>query len=769
LPPCGPVPGHALMQRRIVPSGTSAGHPCLRPEPERSLPRFVWALLLLVLAPLYQSAGAQRVTRCSDDARIRQVRFEGSPLFDELTLAASIVTHQPGFVTRVLRFGTAPCMDSLEVRRDALRLAILHRQAGWFQASVSPVIDRRRNGAHIRFVITPGREAILDTIRVSGLPDSVTGRRPWDNSLRGLEGRRFDRTRVDTSVAGVLARLRDAGYARARLEESRIAIDSANATVTLDLDFTTGARLRVGEVKIDVRPIRAGEPRVDSADVARLVDIDPGDRYRASALLDAQRALYRSEAFRLVLMDTVTPTVGSDSLLDLRVAVAEARTRSARLGMGWATQDCVRLQGRINDRGFLGLGRRVELSVRASKLGVGAPTDFAPAVCSRLVRDDPFSQETNYYVGATLTNTRLFGLPVVPLVSVYSERRGEPFAFLREITVGALAEVSRQFSPRTAGTAGFQYENGRTTTDPVVSCTRFGLCRPEELVLSAFGRGVGIVSTSATYDRTNDFTNPSRGWRTRGEVRVGETVSELVSTLRFTRTTGELAGYGRFLGGVIGARVQAAGAFAPGAELVDGTPLIPQQERLFVGGQNSVRGYQQNLLGPVDYVVTQVRAVGTPDDPGFEVVPGAGGRQVPRGGTAMLVTNLEWRRGVRFIAEQVQLAAFVDGGTLWETRSGNFGWRDMRFTPGLGVRLVTPLGPFRVDIGYRPYGQRTGRALYFPANGDIATGIFCASPRGTRSEADFGDVFSCPATYQPPLSRSVLSRIVFHFGLGQAF
>ena len=727
----------------------------------------ITAFLMIASAP--RSLLAQRTTRCDANERVRAVSFEGSPEFDALALATTIVTQQPGFATRVLRMGTPPCVDTLEVQRDALRLAILHRQAGWFQASVSPVLTRRPNGVRVRFVIRPGREAILDTVRVLGLPQPLEGRRTFDGPLLALQGKRFDRTRVDTTVSSVVARLRDAGFARAGMPTSAITIDTVNARVALDLVFKTGDRVQIGQVHVDIRPVTRGRPRVDSADVARLVDIDPGDRFRATALLDAQRALYRSEAFRLVLMDTVTPAVGADSLLDLRVSVAEARTRAARVGLGWATQDCVRVQGRINDRGFLGVGRRVELSARASKLGVGAPTDVAPALCSQALRDDPFSQRVNYYVGATLTNTRLFGLPLVPLVSVYSERRGEPYAFLRETSVGALAEVSRQFSTRTAGTAGFQYENGKTTTDPVVSCTRFGLCRPEELVLSAFGRGIGIVSTSVAHDRTNDLTNPSRGWRVRGEVRLGETVSELVSTVRFQRTTGEWAGFARFFGGVLGARLQAAGAFAPGAELVDGTPLIPQQERLFVGGQNSVRGYQQNLLGAVDYVVTDVQAVDN-EDPEFEVSPGAGGRAVPRGGTAMLVGNLEWRRGFRFIAEQVQFAAFLDAGTLWETRSDRFSWSNMRYTPGLGLRLVTPLGPFRVDVGYRPYGMRAGRALYFSSSRDDAgAGIFCASPRVADAPGDYSSVFSCPATFTPPPSRSVLSRLVFHFGLGQAF
>jgi outer membrane protein insertion porin family/translocation and assembly module TamA len=83
---------------------------------------------------------------------------------------------------------------------------------------------------------------------------------------------------------------------------------------------------------------------------------------------------------------------------------------------------------------------------------------------------------------------------------------------------------------------------------------------------------------------------------------------------------------------------------------------------------------------------------------------------------------------------------------------------------------VTPLGPFRVDIGYRPYGMRTGRALYFSSStDDVGAGIFCASPRVPDAGGDYSSVFSCPATYTPPPARGLLSRLVFHFGLGQAF
>ena len=733
-----------------------------------------WGRLLvlgLLLAGVSGRADAQRSARCNGAERVRAVNFAGSPIFDDLTLATSIVTHEPGVWTRWFRIGDAACLDSLEVRRDALRLAIMHRQVGWFQASVLSAIDRRRDGVRVTFAVTPGPALMLDSIRVAGLPTAPEGRRPFDAPLRLLEDKRLDRTRLDTSLMAVVTRLRDVGYARARVTASRVTIDSAAATAVVDVTVDAGRPTTIGAVQVRLQPIDARKPQVDSADVADLVGIDPGDRFRASRLLAAQQALYRSEAFRLVLIDTLTPATAADSVLDLRVSVAEARTRNARVGLGWATQDCVRMQGRISDRGFLGVGRRVELSVRMSKLGIGEPTDVAPGLCSSALRKDEFSKRVNYYVGTTFTMPRLFRRDLVPLVSVYSERRGEPFAYLRETSVGALAELSQRLSTRTSLTAGFQYENGKTTVDPAVSCTRFGLCRPEDVALSLFGRGIGIVSSSLTHDHTDDAANPSRGWRVRTEGRAGET-SSAFDAFRFYRSTGEASAFVRFLRGVVGVRLQGAGVFAPGAALVDGTPLIPQQERLFVGGQNSVRGYQQNLLGPVIYVVSAIKdTVDADGNPAVVVASGAKpDRSVPRGGTAMLVGNLEWRRSFRFVAEQVQFVAFVDAGALWESRGQSFHIGDVRTTPGLGVRVTTPLGPFRIDVGYRPYAALAGRALFFgPESSKYAGDILCASPRTGGNPEDFGDPLSCPATYRPPESRSLLSRLVFHFGLGQAF
>ncbi|MEP6835153.1 MAG: BamA/TamA family outer membrane protein [Gemmatimonas sp.] len=747
--------------------------------------RPIYFILGLALAAL--PAGAQaakaRTSRCANSQRVQKVSFIGAPKINAAEMAALIVDEGPSFLSRLFR-PTFICLDTLEVQRDALRIAVMHRQRGWFLANVTPRFDRRPDGINIAFDVTPGPEARIDTVTVQGLPVPEDGTAGYAGPILSLRTQRLDRLRVQAMVDSVVLRLQNGGYARARQPIARIVIDTGSATdstpahVALNFTFAPGARLRVGEVHVRIQGI--GERlTVDSADIMALMRLRPGQRYRARNVIAAQRDLYRTDAFRLVLIDTIAPRVGSpDSLIDFQVTVAEAKTRYARVGAGWATQDCGRVQARAQDRAFLAPGRRAELSLRASKIGVGAPLDFAQGLCAPLLRKDPFSEKLNYYAGLTVSNTRFWGWPFAPSFSMYSERRGEPLIYLRETTIGSLFELSSTLWQRTVLTSGIQYERGRTISDPVVSCTRFNLCQPNDENVSLFGRGVGVFSTTLTHDRTNTPSNPTAGARYRTEFRAGLTSASTKQQITFYRGGGEVTGYVGFLGGTIASRVQAARVFAPNAPLVNGSPLIPQQERLFAGGQNSVRGFQQNLLGPAVYAfydAGKVDSIVERDGQKFREVNGHSGFNtvVPRGGTASVVGNLEWRRRVSWPTDKLQVALFADAGTVFETSAQEFEWRNVRVTPGFGVRLDTPLGPFRLDIGYNPYEQVAGRALYFtPAVNGKGGSIQCVSPRNTIPLGLDGtgilDLSSCPETYRPA-AQGALRRVVFHFSLGQAF
>lgn len=732
--------------------------------------------MLLTLGALARRVQAQPSARCDESQRVRAVEFDGSPLFDDAALAAAIATPTPTVAARMFSLSPLPCSDSTTLALDALRIAVLHRQAGWPQAHVAVSAKRSLHGARIVFSITPGPVALLDTLRIDGLPPAPPGDARYDTRLLALLGERFDRVRLDTVVTAVVSRLRDDGYARAARPALTMRIDSVTSRVRLDLTFVPGPLMTLRAVTVDVQGIGDLRPTIDSATVRKLTNLQPGTRFRASDIVKAQRELYRTDVFRLVLIDTVTPPVAEaagDTLLDLRIAVAEARTKSARVGAGWATLECIRVQGRLTDRRFLGVGRRLELTARASRIGVGPPADFAPQLCSSALKADSLFTVLNHYLGATFSSAHLYTWSLYPVATLYTERRSEPYAYVRTTRIGGLFELTRPHTTQLTSTYGLQYEDGSTKVDPAEACTRFGQCSPEEYAQSLVARGLGVVNTTLTFDRSNNVFDPSRGYRVRGEARAGVTTTEIDSSVVFFRLSGEGAVFRRVLRGVVATRLQVSRAFAPGAQFVDGTPLIPQQERLYAGGQNSVRGYQQNLLGPLLYVVSRIDTTTNGGVPVVESVDGATyDRAVPRGGTALLVANIEFRRGFRVFSEQLQVAGFVDMGSVWDGGPGSFRFGDVRATPGVGLRILTPLGPFRVDVGYLPYQPPAGRALYVNRGtlGSPGT-ILCASPGNTVSidPENPGSIFDCPATFRPPGGHGVLGRLAFHFGLGQAF
>jgi outer membrane protein insertion porin family len=139
---------------------------------------------------------------------------------------------------------------------------------------------------------------------------------------------------------------------------------------------------------------------------------------------------------------------------------------------------------------------------------------------------------------------------------------------------------------------------------------------------------------------------------------------------------------------------------------------VPYQERFFAGGVSSVRGYQERSLGP-QITDTAVRdslelanSVPLSDQPA-------------RGGNYLLLTNVEWRFPMPLLKSwRVSGVCFVDGGNVWERARDiqlrSFRWRsyprdpddasattlwDYRWSFGGGIRVDTPVGPVRMDVG----------------------------------------------------------------------
>jgi outer membrane protein assembly factor BamA len=92
----------------------------------------------------------------------------------------------------------------------------------------------------------------------------------------------------------------------------------------------------------------------------------------------------------------------------------------------------------------------------------------------------------------------------------------------------------------------------------------------------------------------------------------------------------------------------------------------------------------------------------------------------------------------------------VDVGQVWERREDLLGLRDLRVTPGVGLRFTTPLGPVRIDAAYNGYQDQRGPLLFHDRSTDQLTRIRDSyPPLGVR--------------------KTFWDKIVWQFAVGQAF
>jgi outer membrane protein insertion porin family len=103
------------------------------------------------------------------------------------------------------------------------------------------------------------------------------------------------------------------------------------------------------------------------------------------------------------------------------------------------------------------------------------------------------------------------------------------------------------------------------------------------------------------------------------------------------------------------------------------TKKVPIYERFFVGGANTVRGYEERKVGPVDSATSD-----------------------PLGGESMFVANIEYTYP---LIDFLKLATFFDAGNAW-SKNSDFFKEKLYKSVGMGVRVKTPIGPVSVDYGW---------------------------------------------------------------------
>lgn len=748
-----------------------------------------WAPLVAVL--LAVTAGTLRAQDLScgpGDQEVMRLVFEGNKAFGSAVLENGIATAPSTFLQRTIHWlGARHCLNRKEFPLDRLRLIIWYRNHGYASVTVDTIVTQLSPGRiGVRFSIHEGEPTIVDSLSITGL-DSVPERAAIMKSLPAKAGKPFDKYANDTTVLLITQRLHNGGYPDAEVfpgYDTHPAAHRANVSFAV----TTGTRMRLGEVTLKVEPRPGASRAVHDAAVRHVAQLNAGDLYSQAELERAKLALYQTQAFTRVTVvpDSLRPKGGTT--VPVSLLMTEGYMHELKPSIGYGTLDCFRTSTDYTLYSLMGGATRVDMHGRLSKIGVGSPLNGLESLCP-VARSDLYSKNLNYFAGATVSRPAIFK-GVVPSFSLYSERRSEFDAYLRTTPVGGNVTLAR---PRGRLTEAFSYsvEYGRTEAQPALLCAVFNACETVDREFVQRLQRLAVASVSVSNDATDNPVNPTHGTVLRFEFRTAGAFTGSDPSLHFNKVLVDGAAYMPIGPDVVlAARLRFGAVLGSGFGFNNSAAFIPQQERLFAGGQTTVRGFQQNELGPAVYIPTSYDTLhtdGTKFPPGTTLAPGdtayfrssntVGQRTIPTGGNALTVGMLEARFRSPILSDVLTWALFVDAGAVWNVGKAGEGisGSTLLWTPGFGARFRTQVGVLRMDLAYNPYRRPPG-AAYYDTPVKSGGALFCVSPTNTLqvtvdplTHVVQQATGACPVSFQPPLQTSWFRRLTFVLTLGEAF
>jgi outer membrane protein insertion porin family len=702
-----------------------------------------WAAVALMLL----LAAASPVVAQEPQRIVRRLDFEGNKAIPDEVLASAIATTNSSWFARAFPFrwlglGEKRYFDETEFKRDVVRLVVLYRRSGFPHVQIDTIVRRDPENIYVTFRIKEGepiRVTRLDVAGLDTLPEKVRRETLVDLPLR--VGDPFNRFIMQATADTITRRLRDRGRPSARVFTS-FETNREAETAVVTFEAAPGRLAVIGEVTV------VGTNRIEPRLVRNLLITRPGRLYSQDELYQSQRNLYASDLFRYatVNIDSTRFQPNADSV-PLRVQVSEAKRRRIRSGIGFGTDDCFRGSLGWTTRNFLGGGRVLDLTSRISKVGVGEPLNWglANGICNNASQDPIGSAKVNYSLGASIRRPAFLSPNNTIAVSVFTQRLSEFRVYLRQET-GTSVTLRRE-TPRRRIPLSLVYtlSYGHTEATPESFCASFNACTPDVVALLSQNRVLGTLTASGTLPQVNNTLDPSRGSLASGEITWSSRFLGSSSFQQFVRVVGDYSWYRPLARDVVFSwRVRGGAIFAPSIDVATQTGnFIPPDQRFYAGGPNDVRGFKRNELGPVVYVVPQgevdtAASEGRPIDPTRVTVAATGGN-------TLAVGNVELRVPSPVFSSRIRLAAFVDAGGVWE-RGAEFSTPVIRVTPGVGIRLATPLGPARLDVAYNPYNLQAGTLFQVDTLGVLT-----------------------PVPGQSSFVLDRKGRFTFHFAVGQAF
>jgi|Deesub1362A_J573_1020465.scaffolds.fasta_scaffold00275_17 outer membrane protein insertion porin family len=602
-----------------------------------------------------------------------------------------------------------PFFEAGDVRDDLIDEAVskiiaLYHAAGYPFVQVAPVISQKDDEVRLNFYIFEGEKIMVESIKFSGITIPETNLK----KIMSLEEKAaFNPDLLEPDVETIKEFYIALGYLDVSVDEPEVSIIGSWAKVNIHV--TEGEKFEITSIGVE------GVKSVSEQDVLDAIGMDVGAPYNEVDISDARRrvlAFYRSYGFYNCRVDVTREFNGKNVHVVFKIDEGPRLFFGKTIVRGNTATKLKVIKREFAYREGMPLNNTLLMTTRQKLYKLGLFTDVDVKTLDRY--DDTVDALVDVEEGKAgavefgfgygeyerfrsfidISYKNLFGMnrhmsfrtelnsmsrryilnykepwfldrPVPMRVFLMREERKE-----RNIDTG---EIRYRVKKYAASTGIEKRLSERTKFDVYYE---FSLAKTfdvqPDVILSKEDSGTLAISSirpAIAYDTRDNPFDPQRGVLVGMSVKVA--TSLLFSETDFVKVIVQGSGYQRLAKWLVFA-VSLRGGAAEGLRDTEELPLV---ERFFLGGRNTVRGFEQDTLGPLT-------------------------RNTPTGGNAFLLGNLElrWR-----VAGSWRVVTFLDAGNVW-IKTEDIDPDDLRYTAGLGIRYSTPVGPIRID-----YGQKLDR------------------------------------------------------------
>jgi outer membrane protein insertion porin family len=552
--------------------------------------------------------------------RIKTISFDGNAAYDAKKLRKVMKTSEKGFFSWLTSSGE---LNREDLNQDVTKLAAFYHNNGYIDAKVGePVIEFSDNWIYITIKIEEGSQFRVGKIDLTG--DLVQPKEKLIEQLKIREEEYYNREVVRNDVLLLTDICADVGYAYAEVMPR---IDEDRKNLIVNITYAIDKKKKVYFDKILI----GGNSKTRDKVIRRQLKVYEKELYNGKGLKGGVRSLYRTDYFEDIKVNTQKG--GAEDQMTLKVDVAEKPTGAFSFGAGYSSVENLFAVASVTQRNLFGRGQILQL-----KGEIGSVTNrYTLSFTEPWLLDIPLSAGIDLYnqfrdyetyerdsVGGRLR----FGYPVFDYTRAY---------LYYTYDVSDISNISEDASDSVFELEGINITNSFT----------------------------GILN----YDSRDRVFNPTEG----SEHSISVEYAGFGGDIAFTKYLGETGWYIPLFWETVGFLHGKTGYVE---QHPDG--LLPDYERFYLGGLNSLRGFGWRDVGPTE--------------------TNENGVEVEIGGDKFVQLNLE------FLIPLVKKAGlmgvlFYDTGNAW-AEGDPIDLSNLRESAGFGLRWYSPLGPMRIEYGY---------------------------------------------------------------------